>query len=402
MLVHQSDRTGSSSSQVRVVTDPLEFAALRESWNALLARCSNRSIFLTHEWFDAAWQWRRVSAELRVLCMYRGAELAAALPLVLERGAEQRQWGRQLEFLTVPDTQFCDLLVPDEERARAAEAFASELRARRRDWDVLRLRYLAEDSIAASSFRDAMRSMHYAVATGHSTENPYVALDTAWDEYYSTRTRSLKKANNLAANRLKKAGAVQIDWLAPGRGNGNEVNRFLDAVIAISKRSWKAETGNSLDNPGPQAFIRRLSESAYERGWLSVWVLALNGQPFAMEYQLVADGNVYALRSDFDANCDGQQISPGSHLSRHLLEQLFAKGLERYFMGPGENAYKYRWTEQSVRTDEMTVYARSLRGRALESWELKLKPVARMLRDRAGLGKQSPSRRDARVEDSDE
>lgn len=372
-----------SPTEVRVVTEPADFAALRSGWDALLAKCRNPSVFLTHEWFDAAWQWRRSAAQLYVLCLHRGPELVAALPLVLERAADGGRWERCLEFLAVPDTQCCDLFAPDEERVSAATAFANELQARQRDWDVLRLRYLPETSLAATCFGDAMRGNRCAVAIRPTAGNPYIALDTTWEEYYSTRSRSLKKASNLAANRLRKAGEVKIEWLAPGTGDAADVARVLESAIALSGRSWKSRTGDSLDNVGPQAFIRRLSESAHQRGWLSVWLLALDGVPFAMEYQLVADGCVFALRSDFDEDCERRQISPGSHLSRHLLEQLFGRGLRRYLMGPGENAYKYRWTEQVLPTTELTVYGRSLRGRALEWWELGLKPLARSLRERA-------------------
>ena len=67
-------------------------------------------------------------------------------------------------------------------------------------------------------------------------------------------------------------------------------------------------------------------------------------RPVAMEYQLVDNGNVHALRSDFDQSCE--DLSPGSYLFRHLLESSFGGGLTRYYMGPGDNPYKLRWTDQ--------------------------------------------------------
>ena len=371
-----------SGLEVRVVADEGEFEELRDRWSALTGACANRSVFLTHEWFDAAWQWRRLTGALRILCAYRGRELVALLPLMLETSGSPWRRVRQLEFLTVPDTQFCDLIVREQDREPAAQAFAAELHRRRADWDVLRLRYLTEYSVASGHLLGALRRQGGTTTLTPAAPNPFVALDNTWDAYYAARSRSLKKANNLAANRLKKAGDVSIEWLAPGAGDASAVDRVVNAVTGISQRSWKVETGNSLDSPGPQAFIRRLSRVAHERGWLSVWLLTLDGKPLAMEYQLVADGSAYALRSDFDAECERLQISPGSHLSRHLLEQLFGKGLTRYFMGPGNNAYKYRWTEQAAPTYELTAYADSFRGRSLATWELELKPVLRRLRER--------------------
>jgi CelD/BcsL family acetyltransferase involved in cellulose biosynthesis len=365
---------------VRVVDDDAGFASLRDPWNALAASVPARTVFLTHEWFDAAWQWCRESARLRLLCGYRGEELVAVCPLVLEESGSGARRVRALEFLTVPDTQWCDLIVAPLHREQALNAFVDELTRRRAEWDTLSLRYLAAGSVAVTSLLAILRSrsfsVHHEVAVSH---NPYVDLTGSWDAYYATRTRSLKKASNLAANRLKKAGRIRIERLAPGAGGAPDLDRVVDVITAISASSWKSRTGNSLDNRGPQAFVRRLSHQAHARGWLSVWVLYLEDKPLAMEYQLVADRNVYALRSDFDAA--REEISPGSHLARVLLEQSFGQGLGRYFMGPGDNAYKFRWTEQAEPMAQITAFNRTLRGRALATWSLRLKPAVRRVRD---------------------
>lgn len=378
---------------VRLVSGPAEFAALRDAWNALAAASARPGVFLQHEWFDAAWQWRRQSAQLRVLSLWRGGELASVLPLVLE-DAPRRQRLRELSFLAVPDTQLCDLIVAAGGQAEAAAVFVAELARRREEWDVLRLRYLPPESVAGSALRDAFAQAGFATRLEPGSGNPFVRLDSGWEAYYATRSRSLKKANNLAANRLKKAGTVRIDWLEPGSGDAARVAHLLDQAIAISGASWKRRTGNSLDNAGPQAFIRRLSQLAHERGWLSVWVLSLDERPLAMEYQLVAGGRVFALRSDFDAAFD--EISPGSYLGRCLLERLFGRGLDRYYMGPGDNAYKQRWAEAVEPVGRLTVYASTLRGRALAAWEIALKPMARRLRD--GLRRIGPRARGRETE----
>jgi CelD/BcsL family acetyltransferase involved in cellulose biosynthesis len=355
-----------------------QFAAMRPAWNALVERSARRSVFLRHEWFDAAWQWQGASSEIRLLCAYAGDVLMGVLPLVLQRVRAGASTIRTLSFLTVPDTQLCDAIIAADARDTAPSALAEGLWAARAEWDVLRLAYLPTESVAAGPLLAVLEKKGLRTITADATGNPFVPLDTSWDAYYATRTRSLKKANNLAANRLKKAGEVKIERIAPG--SAEETERFLNTCIAISARSWKTRTGNSLDNPGPQAFIHRLSQLAREQGWLSVWLLSLDGVPFAMEYQLVADGDVFALRSDFDASRD--DISPGSYLSRVLLEQLFSECKGRYYMGPGENAYKYRWTEQVAPMFQMTVYGSSLAGRLMAGWELALKPMARRVRER--------------------
>jgi CelD/BcsL family acetyltransferase involved in cellulose biosynthesis len=351
---------------------------MRPAWNALVARSASQSVFLRHEWFDAAWQWAGASSGLQMLCAFSGDELIGVLPMVRQSAPAGTGNARVFAFLTVPDTQVCDAIVAGDAREATASALAQGLWAARGEWDVLRLSYLPAGSIAAGPMRAALEAKGFRAVTTEATGNPFVPLDTSWDAYYATRTRSLKKAVNLAANRLKKAGEVGIERI--GAGSPEAAERFLATCIDISSRSWKTRTGNSLDNPGPQAFIRRLTQLARDEGWLSMWLLTLDGKPFAMEYQLVADGDVFALRSDFDASRD--DISPGSHLSRVLLEQLFSESNGRYYMGPGENAYKYRWTEQVAPMSQMTVYGTTLAGRLIAGWELSLKPVARRIRER--------------------
>ena len=378
-----------SAADVRLVTSATEFAALRGPWNEVAATCKGRSVFLEHEWFDAAWQWRQTTSRLYLLCLYRSQRLAAVLPLVVQAVKLRGVAVRELGFLTVPDTQWCDLIASASDAEEAAAAFASELGRRRREWDVLRLKYLGTESVADSALRAALAAQRFAVRRVEAPGNCYIPLHTNWAEFYATRSRRLKKANNLAANRLQRAGEIRIDWHAPGVPGAGTVDNIVEQVISISATSWKSETGTSLDNPGPQAFIRRLLDVATDRQWLSIWLLSLDGRPAAMEIQLIADGDVFGLRSDFDPALEN--VSPGSSLNRHMLEQLFGRGLHRYYMGPGNNAYKHRWTDQVERVGEMTAYGRSLTGRALAAWETALKPAAIRLRDRFARKKYEPA-----------
>jgi CelD/BcsL family acetyltransferase involved in cellulose biosynthesis len=365
--------------ELRLVSRPEDFAALHSAWNELHRRTRRPSPFLTHEWFDAAWQWRRQDAELHVLCCLRGQDLVGVLPLLRPTSPRRPAARRELEFLAVPDTQACDALAAEADRLPVASALADELVRRQRDWDAIALRYLPDGTIALTELRQALSDRGLRCDVRAATRNPWIALDSSWESYYGSRSRRLKKAVNLATNRLSKAGEVELRWLQPGQGDAAEVDHQVHQITAISARSWKTRTGNSLDNAGPQAFVRRLAHHAQRMNWLSVWVLTLDKAPVAMELQLIDEGCVFALRSDFDAAYES--ISPGSYLNRQMLARLFGRGLRRYLMGPGENVYKYRWTDESEAVSTMTIYGHSLRGRWLAARELALKPAARRIRD---------------------
>ena len=143
--------------------------------------------------------------------------------------------------------------------------------------------------------------------------------------------------------------------------------------------------------------MRRLSELAAGRGWLSIWTLRLDGKAVATEYQLVHDGNVHALRSDFRQGLG--DISPGSHLARVMLERLFEMGWRRYYMGPGNNAYKFRWSEDVEPLAACTIFGRTPAGRVNALWERHLRPWASRIKStlRGPSTRSSDERRGATV-----
>jgi CelD/BcsL family acetyltransferase involved in cellulose biosynthesis len=365
---------------VTAITAEEDFRAMCDIWNDLVDQIPAASVFLRHEWFEAAWEWRKSNSRLLCLCAYQDGTLVGILPLIITLRGRGLYVERRLDFLTVPDTQMCDVIAALDSRAAVARAFAGELERRRTEWDVLQFDYLQGRSIAAMELSEELGKHGFRCRTHDAGRNLFVALSGTWAEYHSTRSRRFKKANNLIGNRLKKAGAVRIDWLEPGTDDAGAASAALEAAIRISANSWKRETGNSLGDPGPQAFIRALSKQAFRRGWLSLWILSLNGEPLAMEYQLVSNARVHALRSDFVES--RAEISPGSHLNRYLLENLFERGLERYYMGRGENAYKARWTSEGEALHRTVVYGRTLRGRIAELRDLTVNPWYRDLRDR--------------------
>jgi CelD/BcsL family acetyltransferase involved in cellulose biosynthesis len=375
-----------------LVSDPQRFVAMRAEWNRLQA--TRASVFLSHEWFDAAWQWRAPDSTLAVVTVRRGDELVGALPLVSRIVPSRSGNRRTLELLSVPDTQLFDLLATSAEQAAVLDAIAWWLESRDLPWDILEIGYLPAGSAVETKLAAILRARGYPVALDEAGSNPYIDLESSWEAYYASRTRSLKKANNLAANRLRKTGEITIEHHRQSTESpAAVVQRLVPLLADISGRSWKRHTGNSLDFPGPQAFIHRLTERTVERGWLSVWTLRLNGIPLAMEYQLVFDGNVHALRSDFDA--EFSEISPGSHLFRNLLEKLFGMGLRRYYMGPGENAYKLRWADEAEPLRRMRAYSRSPGGRLAGLVDLRVLPVARAVRDRLAPKKPAVSATDS-------
>lgn len=353
-----------------------DFHAHAQAWKALAAQVEPQSVFFNHEWFDAAWQWERLDSQLHIFAFFQDTHLVGIAPFTIRR---EGPWPAQrtLRFLSVPDTQVCDILVMPGSRQRIIDRLFDELTTSR-DWDTVELPFLP--ATVAAEFQLAARRRGITVTQHDQGRNPGISLEDTWSDYYARRSRRLKKGNNLIANKLKKGGhEFHLEHFSGDALKDNAaLSQLIDEIVSISANSWKRSTGRSLDRPGPNAFIRRLSELAAQRGWLSVWRLEIDGKALAMEYQLSYDGHIHALRSDFDDSAG--DLSPGTYLNWKMLEQLFDGLHTHYLMGPGENAYKLRWAETFAELHKVTVYNNTLTGHWLALRETRLRPLLRSAR----------------------
>lgn len=370
----QERMSAPSHLKVKCIRNEARFMALQDSWNALAKKTNVGNVFLRHEWFVAAWEWVRDDAELSIMCVWRHDSIVGICPLVrrAQRVCGLKLW--RLEFLTVPDTQYCDFLCASADARDILEAVSGALQQTPNHWDSCVLTHFEQHS-SAGQLPYALQRKALKFTLSDFGGNPFVNLEGDWESFYAQRSRRLKKSNNLIANRLKRLGKIDVTWIKEVDAEGLE--SLNQAIVNISAQSWKTQTGLSLNHPTPQRFIRTLTRLANDNNWLSVWLLKLNGKAIAMEYQLRYQNQVHALRADFDEQYSKQ--SPGAYLNWKIMENLFNSGIQTYFMGPGKNPYKLRWSEQLRLLRKLEIYSNSWRGRVLHGLQAYVRPMLRVV-----------------------
>jgi len=367
----KSENTDNDFHVVCVKTEE-GFQNLAADWNRLASLTDGRSVFLRHEWFDAAWQWIKHDCTLQIFCVTKVKDVIGICPLVIRKRSYHGIPIRILEPLSVPDTQNWDILA-DPKCSKFVVAMLMEgLVKLRGGWDGIELDKLSSNSNFMSHLPGLVGASRLGLHYEQHGTNPGIELREDWETYYRRRSRRLKKGNNYVLNRLRQSKMnFQLDWVHNGSLGWDEVSRILSDAIKISSLSWKKKTELTLDYRGPSNFINRLTEHAYRNKWLSIWMLSLDGQPAAMEYQLSYKGNVSALRADYDLSYE--DMSLGTYLNWKLLQQLFTSDLQYYSMGPGDNAYKRRWAEDYPPLYRIVGFNNTIRGLMLRLLQSKFK-----------------------------
>ena len=97
-----------------------------------------------------------------------------------------------------------------------------------------------------------------------------------------------------------------------------------------------------------------------------------------MECQLIHNSVVSGLRSDYDQRF--HEDSPDTLLNWKIIEALFDGDATYYSLGPGSNAYRMRWAEETRELHSLQLFAPSFRGVLLRSIDMYVRPHMKKVR----------------------
>jgi CelD/BcsL family acetyltransferase involved in cellulose biosynthesis len=354
------------------ISDIATFDALADDWHACASADPRGGFFSSHAWFSCCIHSFGAAKQLKVLVLRDGSRVIAIAPLWRQSHVTRGVQVRKLSFIDVPDTHRTDFIVAIDDRDRVMSGFVEFLlTAEGRDWDLLELARWPETSPNLQPLRRALLGRNLLQLEATSALLPFVRTNGSWDAFLQSKSPKFRKTHRNIINRVERLAGVKLHCLK----EPSDVPLF-DALIDVSSRSWKHQEGISLSaSDETRRFFERLTDAAAkDHAWLG-WVLEAEGRPIAMEYDLVSDGTVYALRSDFDEGY--KDCSPGAYLEHQILKFVFDMGFREYNAGPGLNPYKLRWAEDAHRNIALTVYNRNLKARALGGLETMIVPAAR-------------------------
>ncbi|UCF79027.1 MAG: GNAT family N-acetyltransferase [Candidatus Eiseniibacteriota bacterium] len=338
------------------------FAELREQWNQLKGGEGLSSPAFTHEWFSAWLEAFGAGTELTVTVLFDGPRLVGAAPLCLSRRTYRGISCRQLRLLYNRHGPRCTFLLRDGHEASAGPLLEEALRLP--GWDVAVFENVPHGSYLYRAFTGWVGAWELPVLVRRTMDSPFLKIEGSWDEFFDSRSRSLKRSLRRKESRLTAAGRMTIEHVTDAaRARG-----LMETLFAVGERSWKARRGRAIGSGSEsKAFYTRLAEEFGSRGEVSVWLMRIDGKPVAFEFHIVRDGTVQALRAEFDE--EHRELGVGSVLDKEIVRRLFESGFKEYDMGGEADFYKLRWSETTREHSELLVFNSSAKGRLLRAIE---------------------------------
>lgn len=331
-------RVAAQPDQLRL--DEVAIGAVRPEWDALAAATSNP--FLSVEWCETWLEHSGVECTPRIFAARRAdGSVAAVLPLAVVRG----RYVRKLRFLGFGAANELGPVCDPADRAAATTALRDALEATRREWDV----FLGE-SLAGPGWAEALS------ATLVSREGNPVIRGTwqDWDGYLASRSQSFRVELRRQERKLAKRG-LEYRTVA----SRDELDPALDRLFELHRARWNEQASPWF--AGREALHRAFAAVAFDRGWLRLHALELEGRVAAVYLGLRFGRTAWYYQ--LGRETEDRAASLGVVLVAHALREAQAEGVAEFNLGPGTQRYKERLATEDPGVETVGI-GRGLRGRA--------------------------------------
>ncbi|MBU0515324.1 MAG: GNAT family N-acetyltransferase [Proteobacteria bacterium] len=326
-----------------------------DQWDELVNDSALPSPFLTYTW-QAAW-WRHFGAKrpLHLLALLDGDRLLGLAPLMKDRPLVKLAPVRRLSFVGTGLSDRLDFLY-HKKGGPFLDALLEYLTREFRDWDVLELSEVPEESPTVGGLRYLARKYGLPLETRVQSVCPYLTLtrDNLARHEESATGRQIAGSTR----KLARAGTVGHLWSHQAR----DPNYILETASAVDARSNKADKGWSLFlDPATRAFLAEVIEGFARRGLIEFHVLTLNGRPVTYDLSFAMGGRVMAYTASFDQELGA--LSPGVCVTDLAIRLFLTLGFKEYDLLRGDELYKYIWASAERKQLQIRLFNTTKVGR---------------------------------------
>jgi dTDP-4-amino-4,6-dideoxygalactose transaminase/CelD/BcsL family acetyltransferase involved in cellulose biosynthesis len=316
--------------------------SVRDEWRALAEQTGN--IFATWEWNSIWWRHHGRGRPLRAYaCRVGDGSVAAILPLYVSTDRPLRL----MRFIGHGDSDHLAAICRREHRGPAARALREALSAERVDL------FVGETVPAADGWATLLAGKVLSRAG-----SPVLHFrNREWDSLLARMSHNTRAQVRRRERKLAREHDVRFR-LADDR---DRLDDDLDTLFSLHAARWHGR-GTRFSQSG-QAFQREFAHCAFDRGWLRLWLLEVDGAPVSAWYGFRFGG----AESYYQAGRDPawNRLSVGFVLLVHSIRAALEDGAREYRFLEGGEAYKYRFTEDDGGLETIGVSRGALGGAAL-------------------------------------
>ncbi len=357
---------------IRLVQDMENFLSLRGSWNSLLDRSVNKSLFLCWEWLFSWWQaFAQPDYKLCILLVEQNGILVAIAPFVVRRIKWYGLSRLVLGFIGEGAADRSDVISESTDPGLFTALF--DYIQNDIEWDIFYVREVSE----SSPFFAWLQTKHTPLYMEPDSSCPYLPYAPGMNREVFEQSLSYKMRSELrnVRNRLRSCGTVSFDHV--------HLKNYQDPIVAkicsVERHSLKAEMNVPLVFGDQRASLvqRNLIEMDCKAIRPMLTTLSMNGEIIAYLYGIVYDGAYHAYNMAFLP--EYARLSPGKIVMHEAIVNGIENGYREFDFLRGSSYLKSRWTNRERKQYRFAIPDRKMISRIQGKLVFVLRPYLKSL-----------------------
>ncbi len=346
--------------RVAVVRDVGVFMSLRHTWNALLQRSRQKTVFLTWDWLFTWWEFfSDADHALNILLIYADDELVGIAPLQIQKCGFRKV--KILRFIGIGEpiadqvvSEYLDVIALPEWEALVSEQVAEWL-CSNGDWVHFECDDVKQDFLIWDVYQSVSKNYMAEVIPKRRAFTVPLAKG---DEYRERLSASRRKRLARSQRALTAAGGMQQHSI----NDASDIDRSLQALVDLHQQRWHSKDKRGVfDSERFTRFHRRILELLWPKGQAGVEIFSVNDEQIAALYCLYTDDTAYYYQSGFATN-NANKFMPLANAHMMEIERNQNAGRQYYdLMRGASDSYK-----SDYGCDEVQLYTLHLFRRTFE------------------------------------
>lgn len=354
-----------------------DFINLQASWNILLEKSDNNTIFLTWEWLKIWLETFQGDAQIIIILGYtEQKELIGIAPLIIKKRKIMGISMRCMELIGSGDEVSPDQLsfiVPKCYKLDFSQTVFNYLKERNYKWDISCFKGMQEDDELLKIIKLIFKTEKSITSSDGIC--PYVKLPKTWEEYSIQLSRKFRY--NLGRNErlLNKDYKVSFSVVS----DPESLEKLFDNFVSIHKKRMqeKKTVGISLQ-PIFWDFHRKVAKEFLKNNWLHMGVLKANDNIIACQYSFLYNYKTYFYQVGMETGFD--KYSLGSIVIANMIKESIKRGCSEYDFLRGDEPYKFHWAKNTRRNIETTIWNTSIKSMVLYCLTISKKMLKKTLK----------------------
>jgi len=331
--------------RTRILTNVTEMRGIVSDWSNLHERCPKSTPFQSPEWI-LAWADAFSPEKMRVVEVRRGDMLVGLAPLLIfPRGDED-----VLAFMAGGVSDYLDVVVDPRFACQACSAIL-EATAEIEGWTILDFTDLPATSVLHRTDLVQFKVPHDRCSS--------LKLPEAKQELLQVLSKRQRANLRNACSRLQRAGGGTFEL-----ASAETLPEFLEDLFRLHTDRWSqlGEAGVLADEK-VRILHCQAAPHLLRRGTLGLYRLRVNDRTVAALYTLLGCETVYCYLQGFDP--EFAHLSPGTQLMFFALENAIQRGMRKFDLLRGDEAYKKHWRSAPEATYRIQLPRSALNNLAL-------------------------------------